>query len=86
MVTGKLMVLRHAASFPLRSVASRRSDSSVSILVRMYFVNVGPDIASAHVIGTILDRVYDGRDAADPVLLRLRHDFGVMHVQNFDIA
>jgi nitrite reductase (NO-forming) len=31
-------------------------------LVRMYFVNVGPGISSAHVIGTILDRVYDGRD------------------------
>ena len=31
-------------------------------LVRMYFVNVGPGISSAHVIGTILDRVYDGKD------------------------
>jgi nitrite reductase (NO-forming) len=30
-------------------------------LVRMYFVNVGPGVASAHVIGTILDRVYDGK-------------------------
>ena len=30
-------------------------------LVRMYFVNVGPGIASAHAIGTILDRVYDGK-------------------------
>jgi len=29
-------------------------------LVRMYFVNVGPWMSSAHVIGTILDRVYDG--------------------------
>jgi nitrite reductase (NO-forming) len=31
-------------------------------LVRMYFVNVGPGVSSAHVIGTILDRVYDGRE------------------------
>ena len=30
-------------------------------LVRMYFVNVGPGISSAHVIGTVLDRVYDGK-------------------------
>lgn len=30
-------------------------------LVRMYFVNVGPGVSSAHVIGSILDRVYDGR-------------------------
>ena len=27
----------------------------------MYFVNVGPGISSAHVIGTVLDRVYDGK-------------------------
>jgi nitrite reductase (NO-forming) len=31
-------------------------------LVRVYFVNVGPGVSSVHVIGTILDRVYDGRD------------------------
>jgi nitrite reductase (NO-forming) len=31
-------------------------------LVRMYFVNVGPGVSSAHVIGTILDRVYDGKE------------------------
>jgi hypothetical protein len=31
-------------------------------MVRMYFVNVGPGVASAHVIGSILDRVYDGRE------------------------
>jgi nitrite reductase (NO-forming) len=30
-------------------------------LVRMYFVNVGPGVSSAHVIGTLLDRVYDGK-------------------------
>jgi nitrite reductase (NO-forming) len=30
-------------------------------LVRMYFVNVGPGVSSAHVIGTILDRVVDGK-------------------------
>jgi nitrite reductase (NO-forming) len=29
-------------------------------LVRMYFVNVGPWTAAAHVIGTVLDRVYAG--------------------------
>jgi len=30
-------------------------------LVRMYFVNVGPGVSAAHVIGTVLDRVYDGK-------------------------
>ena len=30
-------------------------------LVRMYFVNVGPGVTAAHVIGTVLDRVYDGK-------------------------
>lgn len=30
-------------------------------LVRMYFVNVGPGVSAAHVIGTVLDRVYDGQ-------------------------
>jgi len=29
-------------------------------LVRMYFVNVGPWTAAAHVVGTLLDRVYAG--------------------------
>jgi nitrite reductase (NO-forming) len=29
-------------------------------LVRMYFVNVGPWTSAAHVIGTVLDRVYAG--------------------------
>ena len=29
-------------------------------LVRMYFVNVGPGTSAAHVIGTMLDRVYAG--------------------------
>jgi nitrite reductase (NO-forming) len=29
-------------------------------LVRMYFVNVGPWVSAAHVIGTVLDRVYAG--------------------------
>jgi nitrite reductase (NO-forming) len=31
-------------------------------LVRMYFVNVGPGVSSAHVIGSVLDRVYDGKN------------------------
>jgi nitrite reductase (NO-forming) len=31
-------------------------------LVRIYFVNIGPGVASAHVIGTIFDRVYDGKE------------------------
>jgi nitrite reductase (NO-forming) len=30
-------------------------------LVRMYFVNIGPWVSAAHVIGTVLDRVYDGK-------------------------
>jgi nitrite reductase (NO-forming) len=29
-------------------------------LVRLYFVNVGPGMAAAHVMGTIFDHVYDG--------------------------
>jgi nitrite reductase (NO-forming) len=29
-------------------------------LVRMYFVNVGPGKSAAHVIGTVLERVYAG--------------------------
>lgn len=36
-------------------------------LVRMYFVNVGPGTAAAHVIGTVLDRVYDGRTPIEGV-------------------
>lgn len=30
-------------------------------LVRLYFVNVGPGVSAMHVIGSILDRVYDGQ-------------------------
>jgi hypothetical protein len=30
-------------------------------LVRLYFVNVGPGTSAAHVIGAVLDRVYDGQ-------------------------
>ena len=29
-------------------------------LVRAYFVNVGPGVSAVHVMGTILDAVYDG--------------------------
>lgn len=29
-------------------------------LVRMYFVNIGPGVSAAHVIGTVFDRVYAG--------------------------
>lgn len=29
-------------------------------LVRMYFVNIGPGVSSAHVVGTVFDRVYAG--------------------------
>jgi nitrite reductase (NO-forming) len=36
-------------------------------LVRMYFVNVGPSVSAAHVIGTILDRVYDGKTPIEGV-------------------
>ena len=32
----------------------------VGDLVRMYFVNVGPWVSAAHVIGTVFDRVYAG--------------------------
>src|SRR5262249_34680965 len=30
-------------------------------LVRMYFVNVGPAVSAANVIGSVLDRVYEGK-------------------------
>jgi nitrite reductase (NO-forming) len=33
---------------------------NVGDLIRMYFVNVGPSVSSAHVIGSIFDRVYAG--------------------------
>jgi nitrite reductase (NO-forming) len=36
-------------------------------LVRMYFVNVGPGVSAAHVIGTVLDRVYDGKTPIEGV-------------------
>jgi nitrite reductase (NO-forming) len=36
-------------------------------LVRAYFVNVGPGVSSVHVMGTILDRVTDGRRQIDAV-------------------
>lgn len=31
-------------------------------LVRVYFVHVGPGVSSAHVIGTMLDQVFDGQE------------------------
>ena len=36
-------------------------------LVRLYFVNVGPGVAAAHVMGTIFDRVDDGRTVVTDV-------------------
>jgi nitrite reductase (NO-forming) len=36
-------------------------------LVRVYFVNVGPGTSSVHVMGTILDRVTDGRQRIEGV-------------------
>jgi nitrite reductase (NO-forming) len=36
-------------------------------LVRAYFVNIGPGVSSVHVMGTILDRVTDGRRTIDGV-------------------
>ena len=36
-------------------------------LLRVYFVNVGPGVSAAHVIGTILDRVYDGQQSVTGV-------------------
>src|SRR5262249_38603983 len=36
-------------------------------LVRVYFVNVGPGVSSVHVMGTILDRVVDGRQRIEGV-------------------
>lgn len=36
-------------------------------LVRMYFVNIGPWPSSAHVIGAIFDRVYDGQSTVEGV-------------------
>ena len=31
-------------------------------LVRIYFVHLGPGVSSVHVIGTILDQVFDGQE------------------------
>lgn len=50
---------------PLFAMFNGRLDNApvqvnVGDLVRMYFVNVGPGVSSAHVIGTVFDRVYDG--------------------------
>lgn len=42
-------------------------DVEVGDRVRLYFVNVGPGAASAHVIGAILDRVYDGTTQTEDV-------------------
>ena len=36
-------------------------------LVRMYFVNVGPGVSSAHVIGSLFDRVYAGTPPVEKV-------------------
>ncbi len=36
-------------------------------LVRMYFVNIGPGTAAAHVIGSVLDRVYAGTPLVESV-------------------
>lgn len=36
-------------------------------LVRLYFVNVGPGVSSAHVIGSIFDRVYAGSRPVEKV-------------------
>ncbi len=36
-------------------------------LVRMYFVNIGPGTSAAHVIGSMLDRVYAGAPAVQGV-------------------
>jgi nitrite reductase (NO-forming) len=33
-------------------------------LIRTYFVNIGPGVAAVHVMGTILDTVYDGATTA----------------------
>lgn len=40
---------------------------NVGDLVRMYFVNVGPGVSSAHVIGSIFDRVYAGTPVVESV-------------------
>ncbi len=40
---------------------------NVGDLVRMYFVNVGPGVSSAHVIGSIFDRVYAGAPPVEHV-------------------
>jgi hypothetical protein len=42
-----------------RAVALKPGD-----LVRAYIVNVGPGVSAIHVMGTILDSVYDGASTA----------------------
>jgi nitrite reductase (NO-forming) len=62
--TDPAMAQRNAQAFSMFN--GRLDNDAVRVnpgdLVRMYFVNVGPGVASAHVIGTILDRVYDGKE------------------------
>lgn len=42
-------------------------DVAAGDLVRLYFVNVGPGVSAVHVIGSIFERVYDGRIALEDV-------------------
>lgn len=45
----------------------RELDVNPGDLIRVYFVNVGPGTSSAHVMGTLLDRVIDGTRRTDKV-------------------
>ncbi len=61
-----------AKSDELLSMFNGRLDNepvkvNVGDLVRMYFVNVGPGVSSAHVIGSIFDRVYAGAPPVEKV-------------------
>lgn len=56
---------RTAKNDPLFPMFNGRVDNAAvgvkpGDLVRMYFVNVGPGVSAAHVIGSVFDRVYAG--------------------------
>jgi len=67
--TDPTMTLKNAPAFSMFN--GRLDNDPVHVaagdLVRMYFVNVGPGAASAHVIGSMLDRVLDGEKVTERV-------------------
>lgn len=67
--TDPTRAMKNDAAFVMYNGRLEHRDIPVSPqdLVRVYFVNVGPGLSSVHVMGTILDRVIDGRQRMDDV-------------------